>query len=211
MVPTVKRMVPVTRTYEIDFFPDAFDCTIRDFVERREQLRLPSAEFTKCFICGRRLQFDRIPIVASVAGTGNRFSCTACYEKYREENRMEEMQECRSALLAAFPGSFINERDEFIAHPRTNQYICLGNCETPIDIECKVLEWFSRPAYKTAPYAQEWRNRKLHEFMLNGINAFMDSGFTEEEIAVVYEKLGNAINHEKTIRFIKSDYDFDIL
>lgn len=78
----VKRMVPITRTYEIEFYPDAFDCTIRNFVERREQLRLSSTEFTKCYICGRRLQLDRRPIVASVAGIGNRFSCTACYERY---------------------------------------------------------------------------------------------------------------------------------
>lgn len=89
MPQTVRKMIPITREYEIDFFPDAFDCTIRDFVRRREQLRLPVTEFTKCYICGRRLQFDRKPIVASVAGIGNRFSCTACYEKYGAEGTQE--------------------------------------------------------------------------------------------------------------------------
>ena len=36
------------------------------------------------------------------------------------------------------------------------------------DIEAKVLEWLSRAAFKTAPYSQEWRNRRFHEFMLSG-------------------------------------------
>lgn len=124
---------------------------------------------------------------------------------------MYDMQEVRSALLTAFPRSFINERDEFIAHERTNQYIILSNCETQLDVECKVLEWFSRPAHKTAPYSQEWRNIKFHEFMLNGINAFLDAHFTEQDMDEIYCALGNAINHEKTVRFVKSDYDFGVL
>lgn len=124
---------------------------------------------------------------------------------------MNDIQECVQALLRSFPGSFINNRYEFIAHSITNQYIVLSDCETPLDIECKVLEWFSRQAYKTAPYLQEWRNRELHKFMLNGINAFLDTGFSEEDISKIYEALGNRINHEKTIRFIESGYDFEIL
>lgn len=121
---------------------------------------------------------------------------------------MTDMQECRKTLIKAFPGSFVNQSDEFIAHPRTNQYIILRDCETPLDIECKVLEWFSRPAHKTAPYTQEWRNRKFHEFMRNGINDFLDTDFSEEEISDIYNALGNAIDHSKTIRFIESGYDF---
>lgn len=124
---------------------------------------------------------------------------------------MNDIQECVQVLLQSFPGSYVNDRNEFIAHPRTNQYIVLSNCETPLDIECKVLEWLSRPAHKTAPYSQEWRNRELHEFMLNGINAFLDTGFSEEDISKIYEALGNRINHEKTIRFIESGYDFKII
>ena len=123
----------------------------------------------------------------------------------------EDMEECRAALLEAFPGSFINKNDEFIAHPRTNQYFILKDCSTPEDIKCKVLEWLSRPAFKTQPYSQEWRNRKFHEFMLNGINNFLDTSFTEEQIAVIYEHLGNAIRHKKTIEFVSNSYNLDVL
>lgn len=124
---------------------------------------------------------------------------------------MNDMQKVRQTLLTAFPKSFINERDEFIAHERTNQYIILSNCENPLDVKCKILEWFSRPAHKTTPYSQEWKNRKFHEFMLNGINAFLDTHFTEQDIGTIYCVLGNAINHEKTVRFVESDYDFEVL
>lgn len=122
-----------------------------------------------------------------------------------------ELKEAIDGLLNAFPKSFINKNNEFIAHERTNQYIILSDCESLLDIECKVLEWFSRPAHKTAPYSQETRNAKFHDFMLNGINNFLDTNFTEKEIEFIYTELGNAINHDKTIEFIESEYDFSVL
>lgn len=111
-------------------------------------------------------------------------------------------------LMKCFHGSFINQNGEFIAHEKSNTYFILRDCETELDVKCKVLEWFSRPAHKTTPYLQEWRNRKFHEFMLNGINAFLDTHFTEQDMEEIYCTLGNKINHEKTVRFIESDYDF---
>lgn len=119
----------------------------------------------------------------------------------------KDMQEARKALLASFPGSFINHLDEFIAHQRTNQYFILADCKTPEDIEAKVFEWLSRPAFKTAPFSQEWRNRKLHEFILNGINAFLDTSFTEDDMEIIYGRLGNAINHSLTMEFIAHGMD----
>ena len=31
----------INREYEAEFFPDAFDCTVGDFIRQRERLRLP--------------------------------------------------------------------------------------------------------------------------------------------------------------------------
>lgn len=122
-----------------------------------------------------------------------------------------ELREARAALVAAFPNSYINSRDEFIAHERSNQYIILSNCETPEDIMCKVLEWFSRPAHKTAPYSQEWRNRKFHQFMLDGVNAFLDTAFTEQDMANIYGVLGNAIRHDLTVEFVRHEMSMEWL
>ena len=123
----------------------------------------------------------------------------------------EELKEAINGLLNSFPKSFINYNNEFIAHERTNQYIILSDCKSLLDIECKVLEWFSRPAHKTEPYSQSVRNKRFHEFMLNGINNFLDTKFTVEQMEVIYQKLGNTINHQKTIEFIQSEYDFNVL
>lgn len=127
------------------------------------------------------------------------------------DEEKKDLKECRQALLESFPKSFINQSDEFIAHEYSNQYIILSNCEKPIDIECKVLEWFSRAAHKSQPYSQEWRNRKFHEFMLNGINNFLDTRFSEGDMDLIYTYLGNACNHSLTIEFINSGYDMNIL
>lgn len=126
-------------------------------------------------------------------------------------NCKKELNEAIEELLNSFPKSFINANNEFIAHERTNQYIILSDCKSLLDIECKVLEWFSRPAHKTEPYSQGVRNQRFQEFMLNGINNFLDTKFTVEQIEVIYTQLGNAINHAKTIKFIESEYDFSVL
>ncbi len=68
--------------HEVEFYPDVFDCTIRDFIEQRERLRLPTDEFRTCYICGRHLQKHRKPIVVNVSGIGNRFACDKCYTEH---------------------------------------------------------------------------------------------------------------------------------
>lgn len=118
-----------------------------------------------------------------------------------------DTMKARKKLLVSFPGSYINSRDEFIAHPRTNQYFLLADCMTPEDVQAKVLEWLSRAAFKTQPYSQEWRNDRFHNAMRVSINAFLGTAFTEEDMETIYCKLGNRINHELTMDFILTGYD----
>lgn len=114
-------------------------------------------------------------------------------------------------LMDCFPNSFINHNGEFIAHKKANEYFYLGNCETELDVKCKVLEWLSRGACKTEPYRTKKTNEQFHRFMLDGINKFLETGFTEEQMYTIYTYLGNSINHKKTIKFIESGYDFSVL
>lgn len=86
-----RNMVPIG--HEVEFYPDAFDCTIRDFIERRERLRLLADEFRKCYICGRYLQEHRKPIVVNVSGLGNRFACNKCYAEYADGGKNGEKTE----------------------------------------------------------------------------------------------------------------------
>ena len=124
---------------------------------------------------------------------------------------MDWKNSCRLRLLADFDGSFFNERDEFIAHRYSNTYFIFANCETELDVKCKVLEWLSRSAHKGIPYRQEWRNKKFRKFMLDGINMFLHTDFSFDDMEQIYTYLGNACNHNKTIKFIESGYDMQVL
>lgn len=124
---------------------------------------------------------------------------------------MDWKEVCRLRLLSDFEGSFFNERDEFIAHRYSNTYFIFANCETELDVKCKVLEWLSRSACKGIPYSQEWRNKKFRKFMLDGINMFLHTDFSKDDIELIYTYLGNACNHKRTLEFIRSNYNMSIL
>ena len=110
-------------------------------------------------------------------------------------------------LTRAFPNGFINGQGEFIAH-KTGECFNLRNCETELDVKCKVLEWFSRGAYKTEPYSSKKKNEEFHAFMLKGINTFLGTQFIQADMEYIYTYLGNAINHDKTVEFItKANYN----
>ena len=113
-------------------------------------------------------------------------------------------------LARAFPNSFINTALEFIAHKEANEYFRLEDCENEFDVKCKVLEWLSRGAHKTCPFNSNIKNERFHNFMLNGINDFLGTDFTEDDMEIIYTYLGNRCNHERTVKFINSGYDMSI-
>lgn len=113
-------------------------------------------------------------------------------------------------LARAFHGSFINTALEFIAHKEANEYFRLEDCENEFDVKCKVLEWLSRGAYKTCPFNSNIKNERFHNFMLNGINDFLGTDFTEDDMKIIYTYLGNRCNHERTVKFVNSGYDMSI-
>lgn len=114
-------------------------------------------------------------------------------------------------LMDCFPNSVINHNAEFIAHIKSNTYFVLKDCENETDVKCKVLEWLSRAAYKTEPYSAKRSNDEFHRFILCGVNQFLETDFTEEDMEQIYTYLGNRCNHAKTLKFIESGYDMSVL
>lgn len=114
-------------------------------------------------------------------------------------------------LTRAFPDSFINTSLEFIAHLKANEYFRLEDCENEFDVKCKVLEWLSRGAHKTCPFNTNLKNERFHNFMLNGINDFLGTDFTTEDMAIIYQKLGNRVRHSLTEEFVNSGYNMAVL
>ena len=114
-------------------------------------------------------------------------------------------------LMKCFPRSFINEHGEFIAHENANEYFILHNCANDLEIKCKVLEWFSRGASKTEPFNTKKKNEEFNNFMLDGINKFLNTNFTKEQMRIIYQELGNQVNRSLTTAFILSGYNMDLL
>ena len=114
-------------------------------------------------------------------------------------------------LGLSFPGWFINAQGEFIAHQKANVYFNISTCKSELDVKCKVLEWFSRAACKSTPFRRAVDNTAHHIFFLNGINQYLDTRFSVEDMREIYTYLGNACDHQKTIRFIESGYDMTVL
>ena len=114
-------------------------------------------------------------------------------------------------LMNCFDRSFINQHGEFVAHSIANEYFILSDCKDEFDIKCKILEWFSRGAYKAEPFRSYKKNEEFHKFMLDGINEFLGTDFDTMDIEQIYTYLGNACNHEKTIVFIESGYCMEAL
>lgn len=126
-------------------------------------------------------------------------------------NINENIKEYVTDLLKIFPNSYVNSGQEFIAVPKTNLYFILENCNSLLDIKCKVLEWFSRDAYKAQPFRNNWRNEEYQDGIREKINDFLGTDFTREDMEIIYCKLGNAIRHNLTIKFINSGYDIKLL
>jgi hypothetical protein len=114
-------------------------------------------------------------------------------------------------LARAFPNSFINSALEFIAHKEANSYFRLEDCADEFDVKCKVLEWLSRDAYKTCPFHTKLKNERFHNFMLEAINDFLGTDFTTDDMALIYQKLGNRVRHSLTEEFVNSGYDMGVL
>lgn len=119
--------------------------------------------------------------------------------------------EVAKKLMRCFPRSFINHHGEFIAHLKSNTYLIFDNCEDEQELNCKVLEWLSRAAYKTEPYYSVSANNKFHRFMLDGVNAFLGTAFTFDDMELIYTYLGNSCHHDLTIKFVESGYDMEVL
>lgn len=122
-------------------------------------------------------------------------------------------QKVLNKLFAAFPDAIINRNLEFVADPqrRVNSYFRLEDCETEEDVAAKVLEWLSREAYKSQHFNVEYRNRMVHDYHSDGINTFCGTSFDTLDIETIYTRLGNCVNHQKTLDFIRSGYDMAVL
>lgn len=114
-------------------------------------------------------------------------------------------------VMKCFTGSFINRCGEVILSKKGNVYFIARKCKTQKDILCELLEWCSRPIAKGEPYRQEKRNKEWREALLSGYNKYLGTQFTQEDMYWIYDKLGNGVDHDLTLKFIASGYDLNLV
>lgn len=107
-------------------------------------------------------------------------------------------------IYDAFPKAFINRNNEMIIYPKENTYFLLDNVNNELELECKVLEYCSRQASKGLVKAS-----RVYHFQ--GICAFFNRIFTQEEMDLIYTYLGNGINRSLCIKYIESGFDINVL
>ena len=93
----------------------------------------------------------------------------------------------RLRFTEAFPKFFINHNLEAIVHPRRNTYFLLTDVHTEMDLNAKVLEWLSREAAKSV-------SKESQQYHLKGINNFLGTNFSQNEMMEIYTYLGNRCN-----------------
>ncbi|PZM62596.1 hypothetical protein [Paenibacillus dendritiformis] len=102
------------------------------------------------------------------------------------------------------PRAFISCRFELIVEPKNNIYFRLGNIQSEMDLKAKVLAWLSRPSCKGVS--------NYYQKIIRGIvNEYLGTSFTQDEMDVVYTRLGNDCNRDLCVKFIESGYDLAIL
>lgn len=100
---------------------------------------------------------------------------------------------------------FINNGNKLIVVSNINAYFSLDDVKNELDFKCKIIECLS---YYTS--INHW-NRYWSPKMIKFINYMLDTDFNKEEMQLIYRKLGNGINHQLTIKFIRNGYNLKVL
>ncbi len=113
--------------------------------------------------------------------------------------------------MDAFPGSFINDNNEMILVPRFNVYFTLNDIECEEDMLCKFCEWVSRDCCKSMRYKSKNHLYGYYLNMTEKFNKACGSHLCQEDMWIVYDKLGNCVNHKLTQEFVRNGFDLRVL
>lgn len=71
--------------------------------------------------------------------------------------------------------------------------------------------WDLLIAHPPSRFAFKAFTKPLCKEHLDGINKLLDTKFTPEDMEYIYTNLGNGINHELCMKFVKSGYDLKVI
>lgn len=129
------------------------------------------------------------------------------YERLNRDLTAEDIIE----LIKSFPGCFITQENELIIHKKMNIFIMMDNIKTKRQLAANMLQWLSREASESYHYSGRKKNDKYRNFVLDGINHFLNTNFTQDDMRIIYCNLGGGANRDLAFKFIDSGYDFRII
>lgn len=100
---------------------------------------------------------------------------------------------------------------EVILIPKTNTYFSLEGVCSRRDVIAKLFMWCSRTIVKGQPFRNKKRNDMYREATKRALNYYLGTLFSDEDINLIYQRLGNGINQELTYIFIDSGFDMEVL
>lgn len=125
------------------------------------------------------------------------------------ETVFDKFDEVRN-LMRCFPDSYVDCDGFFYADKDGVSPFCLKRCGTKEDIMVMVLDNLSYSACLSRPYIERERNVAVHEKILRGINAYLDSSFSEGDILNVCKFTMHASDIELR-EFIRNGYDLNAI
>lgn len=120
---------------------------------------------------------------------------------------MEEIQK----LMQCFPGSVINSSMDLILNRKTKTGFHVENGLSRKDLLCKIFEWCSRDCAKGIFYKDNSVNVLMRDSLCIKFSKYIGKPFDQYDFYWIYDRLGNAINHERTLQFIENGMDVNWL
>lgn len=111
---------------------------------------------------------------------------------------MDEIQK----LMKYFSGSFINPAMEVVLDRKFHTSFSVKENMSREDVLCKIFEWCSRDCAKASPYSNEKMNNYARDSLCLRFSKYIGKAFDQSDFYWIYDRLGNAINHERTLKFI---------
>lgn len=79
------------------------------------------------------------------------------------------------------------------------------------EILCKICEWVSRSPAKGERFRDKCRNAAWREQFARGLNGYIGKPISLRQWYTIYDRIGNGVNHELTVKFVRSGFDMAVL
>ena len=116
-------------------------------------------------------------------------------------------------MMKCFPKSFITPNGQFIPCrvKGSGGYFRITDCDSDYDLKYKVIAYLSRDSYKTLLYRTKRLNDEYHEYIRCGMIKYLGVYLSQQDLDLIYTKLGNGCNKQLAYEFVWSHFDMKVL